>query len=154
MKMTLLPVQRTMDENSVFMNNPDCRESLEMSVIFYSNVGYNPPWIGYYVDVNGVLVGAAGFKGRPVGGKVEIAYGTFPAHQRQGIGAEICRQLVALAQSTDPLLMITARTLPEENYSSKILRKNGFECQGIVTDDDDGDVWEWVFKKDESVFSE
>jgi hypothetical protein len=39
-----------------------------------------------------------------------------------------------------------ARTLPEENYSTKILRKNGFEWQGIVVDDDDGDVWEWEFK--------
>jgi len=147
MEMTLHPVQRTMEENSEFMSSPDCCESLEMTVAFYSSVGYNPPWIGYYAEVNGVLAGAAGFKGRPVSGKVEIAYGTFPTHQRQGIGTEICRQLVALALSTDPSLGVTARTLMEESYSTRVLRKNGFECQGIVMDDDDGEVWEWVFKK-------
>jgi [ribosomal protein S5]-alanine N-acetyltransferase len=39
-----------------------------------------------------------------------------------------------------------ARTLMEENYSTRILRKNGFECLGIVNDPDDGDVWEWEYK--------
>jgi hypothetical protein len=28
-----------------------------------------------------------------------------------------------------------------------ILKKNGFECLGIVYDDEDGDVLEWEFKK-------
>ncbi len=35
----------------------------------------------------------------------------------------------------------------EENHSAKILRKNGFELMGLIWDEEDGDVWEWVYKK-------
>jgi RimJ/RimL family protein N-acetyltransferase len=78
-------------------------------------------------------------------GRVEIAYGTFPAFQHQGIGARICKELVSLARRTDPEVKITARTLMEENHSTKILRKNGFVWRGVVLDPDDGDVWEWEY---------
>ena len=87
----------------------------------------------------------AGFKGRPVDGRVEIAYGTFPSFQHKGIGAMICRELVMLTLRTDPTVKITARTLMEENHSTKILRKNGFLWQGVVVDPDDGEVWEWEY---------
>jgi RimJ/RimL family protein N-acetyltransferase len=72
------------------------------------------------------LVGSAAFKGKPKEGRVEIAYGVFPHYQNQGIGTEICGQLVLLALETDPTVIVTARTLPEENYSTRILRKNNF----------------------------
>jgi ribosomal-protein-alanine N-acetyltransferase len=45
---------------------------------------------------------------------------------------------------TDPGLIITAKTAPEENASVAILRRNGFEFTGIVQDDGIGDAWEWV----------
>ena len=117
-----------------------------MSVLFYANVGYHKPWIGYYASLNGTLVGNAGFKGRPIDNKVEIAYGTFPAFQRKGIGSLICQKLVHVATLTDPTVRITARTLPVENYSTRILKKNGFTWQGVVIDIDDGEVWEWEYK--------
>jgi ribosomal-protein-alanine N-acetyltransferase len=60
----------------------------------------------------------------------------------------MCRQLVLLAQRTDPKLIITARTLPEYNYSTKILQRNGFRLLGNVWDKEDGDVWEWLYDKD------
>ncbi len=33
----------------------------------------------------------------------------------------------------------------EENASVKVLRKNNYEFTGVVTDPEDGDVWEWKF---------
>jgi hypothetical protein len=35
--------------------------------------------------------------------------------------------------------------LPEENFSTKILKKNGFKFSGVVNDAEDGDVWEWIY---------
>jgi RimJ/RimL family protein N-acetyltransferase len=103
------------------------------------------PWIGYYASLDGEFVGSGGFKGRPIEGKVEIAYGTFPTFQNRGIGTLICRELVDVALATDPTVKVMARTLMEENYSTKILKKNGFVFRGVVTDPDDGDVWEWQY---------
>ncbi len=118
-----------------------------MSVLYYARIGYSIPWIGYYASLDGSLVGTAGFKGRPVDGKVEIAYGTFPSFQKMGVGAAMCKQLVQLARATDPSIKIMARTLMEENYSTRILRKNGFVLQGVVVDADDGEVWEWEYRE-------
>ena len=92
-------------------------------------------------------MGAAGYKGKPKDGKVEIAYGTFKKYEGQGIGTEICRQLVLRSLQTDPAVRITARTLQDGYASMTILKKNGFECLGIVYDDEDGDVLEWELKK-------
>lgn len=145
MNIELLPIKELLRDNEEFYDNPDCEDSLQMSLLFYAKVGYRIPWIGYYVRMNGELVGNAGFKGRPIDNKVEIAYGTFPSFQKMGVGTEICKQLVQLARATDPFVRIMARTLMEENYSTRILRKNGFKWLGVVMDPDDGEVWEWEY---------
>ena len=145
--MELRPIQPTIEENNEFVEHPDCQESIYMSIEFYKKTGFEPPWIGYYAQLQGELVGSAGFKGAPEDGKVEIAYGTFPQFRQQGIGTEMCRQLVLVALATDPSVRILARTLPEENYSAKILRKNGFDLLGTVWDDEDENVWEWEYIK-------
>jgi hypothetical protein len=44
----------------------------------YKIGGYQPPWIGYLAVSNGKCVGACAFKTPPMGGRVEIAYFTFP----------------------------------------------------------------------------
>ena len=144
--MILLPIKEHLKENQEFTSNPDCQESIYMSIDFFKRIGYNPPWISYYVEQDGKLVGAAAFKGKPVNNKVEIAYGTFPAFQNQGIGTKIAGALVQLSLKTDPSVIITARTLMEENYSARILRKNNFKLLGIIMDDEDGEVWEWEYQ--------
>jgi [ribosomal protein S5]-alanine N-acetyltransferase len=144
--MTLLPIKENIEENDEFERNPLCQESLAMSINFYKSVGYCPPWIGYYAMLNDQLVGCAAFKGRPVDGKVEIAYATFEMHQHKGVGTKICKQLVDLSLKTDPSVIITARTLPEKNFSTRILEKNDFKLNGVVNDLDDGDVWEWEYQ--------
>jgi ribosomal-protein-alanine N-acetyltransferase len=144
--MDLLPVYEMLEENKSFSGNPLCQESLAMSLDFYTRIGFHPPWICYYASQQGNLVGCAAFKGRPVNGAVEIAYGVFDYCQNQGIGTTICRTLVELSLKTDPSVRITARTLPAENFSTRILIKNEFAWIGEVIDPEDGLVWEWEYR--------
>ena len=148
-ELELIPVMETIDKNEEFINNPICRETIRLTIELYKKIGYEPPWIGYYVKRDNDLLGSAAFKGKPIRGTVEIAYGTFEKYRHQGIGTAICRLLVDLALNTDPAIKITARTLPEENFSTRILKKNNFFFAGTVNDPEDGEVWEWVFKPGE-----
>jgi RimJ/RimL family protein N-acetyltransferase len=143
--MELLSIYKTLEENAAFSDHPLCQESLVMCIQFYKKVGFTPPWICYYVKQDDELVGSAAFKGKPDRGKVEIAYATFEKFQRLGIGTAVCKQLVELSLMTDPSVRITARTLPENNYSTRVLEKNNFRCLGIVQDPEDGPVWEWEY---------
>lgn len=143
--MQLLPIKEHLEDNNEFIENPLCQDTLSMCVDFYKRVGFQPPWICYYVQDNGDLVGSAAYKGRPKDGAVEIAYGTFEAYRQKGVGTAICKLLVDTALMTDPSIKITARTLAEENYSTSILKKNGFVFTGTVVDPEDGEVWEWVY---------
>jgi ribosomal-protein-alanine N-acetyltransferase len=136
-----------MDENAEFVSDPRCEETLQQTVDFYGRVGFDSPWICYYASENGQLVGNAAYKGRPKDGMVEIAYGTFEEFRRRGIGSRICSKLVKFALETDPTLRITARTLPERNFSTRILEKNDFTLLGTVDDPEDGEVWEWEYNK-------
>ena len=149
--MELLPIYQTEAENAHFAASPDCWETVLACVDFYGRIGYVPPWICYIVRRDDQLVAGIGFKGQPVNNTVEIAYGTFPAYQRQGIAAEGCRMLVELALQTDPDLRVTARTLPQESYSTKTLKKNGFRCLGLIWDNEDDDVWEWEYVKSATI---
>lgn len=144
--MKLIPIKEKLEENEELLKNPLYQETVYMTIDFYKRVGYVFPWIGYYAQQNGELVGSAGFKGAPVNGTIEIAYGTFEGFQNQGIGTEICRQLVKLSLKTDPTVKITARTLENDGYSAKILTKNHFTSAGTVIDPEDGEVWEWVYE--------
>jgi RimJ/RimL family protein N-acetyltransferase len=117
---------------------------------FFKRVGYINS-LDQLLCEPGRLIGGSQprFKGAPHNGTVEIAYGTFEPYRKQGIATVICKLLVELSLRTDPSVKITARTLPEHNFSTKVLQKNGFECSGIVNDPEDGDVWEWVYKATE-----
>ena len=145
--MTLLPIRETLKENEAFANNPLCNETLAMCIAFYKKVGFTPPWICYYAEENDELVGSAAFKGQPINNTVEISYGTMENQRQKGVGTRICKQLVELSLAADPSVRITARTLPEKNYSTRILEKNNFVLLGFVTDPEDGEVWEWEYKK-------
>jgi RimJ/RimL family protein N-acetyltransferase len=147
--MQLIPIKERLEDNEEFTSNPMCNESLQMSIDFYKKVGFVEPWIGYYAEENGYLVGCAAFKGQPTNGTVEIAYGTFEKYRNQGIGTTICKHLVNLSLKTDSSVKITARTLPEENFSTGILKKNNFKFIGKVIDPEDGEVWEWLYEPNE-----
>lgn len=144
--MKFVPVEFNEDLNKAFLNNPDCLDFLSVYPEFYKKVGFNKPWIGYFViDDTYEIIACAGFKGKPQNGKVEIAYGTFFKNEGRGIATEVCRQLILMALNTDKNIIITARTLPEANASTTILKKNGFSFLGTIWDEDDGNVWEWQY---------
>ncbi len=147
MNLSLLPIDIDPDKNVEFYTNDASREFVEVYPAFYAKVGFSPPWTGYFVkDDEDGLVAVCGFKGPPKDRKIEIAYGTFKAHEGKGIGTRVCKLLVNLSLNTDPTVRIMARTLPEKNASTSILRKNGFEWLGEVMDEEDGKVWEWELK--------
>ena len=145
MQIQLIPIKENIEDNKEFESDSLCNETLQMTIDFFNKIEYNIPWIGYYAKVNETFVGSCAFKGSPQNGIVEIAYGTFEPYRQKGIGTEICKLLVELALKTDPFVKVTARTLPEENFSTKILKKNGFKFSGVVNDAEDGDVWEWIY---------
>ena len=144
--MQLIPINETLEETEELMRNVSLQVVVQMTIDFYKRVGFVKPWIGYLAEENGNWVGSAAFKGPPVNGTVEIAYGTNENYRNQGVGTIICKLLVDLALTTDPFLKITARTISDDNFSSKILLKNNFTCVGIVHDPEDGEVWEWLFQ--------
>src|SRR5687768_2941887 len=112
--MTLLPIELDVSLNKKFTDNPECAAILSVYPDYYNRVGFNKPWIGYFATIDGVeIIGAGGYKVQPQDGKIEIAYGTFKNFEGQGIGTEICRQLVLLSLQTNPSIRITARTLME-----------------------------------------
>ena len=142
--MQFLSIEIEDEKNIQYVDNPECTPVIEAMQTYYKKVGFNEPWIGYFASVDGnELVGVAGYKGMPKDGKIEIAYATFKAYEGQGIGTKICKQLINLAQQSDPKTRITARTLQDGHASMAILKKNGFQCMGIVYDEEDGDVFEW-----------
>jgi RimJ/RimL family protein N-acetyltransferase len=143
--MELVPVLEKLEDNIRFINNPDFDDSLRMAVDFYKRVGFNMPWICYYARLEDQFVGCAGYKGKPVNGRIEIAYGVCPQYMNKGIGTLIAKTLVDLSLETDPSIIITAKTLPEENYSARILRKNNFKLLGLVIDPQDGALWDWEY---------
>jgi RimJ/RimL family protein N-acetyltransferase len=125
--------------------DPDCQVLLHMPD-HYARVGYNPPWVGYFILNDGQAVGCCGFTGSPKEGKVEIAYWTFKGNEGRGVASFACKQLIQIAKLTDPAVIITAKTLAEKNASTTILEKNGFMFSGIVQDEDEGDVWGWTLQ--------
>jgi RimJ/RimL family protein N-acetyltransferase len=140
------PIDIDSNKNKDFMEHPECLPILEIYTEFYKKTGYDPPWIGYFVSEQNELRGFAGFKGKPQNGKVEIAYATFSQYEGKGMGTATCKHLVELALSIDPATRVTARTLQDGHASIRILQKNGFVCNGIVMDDEDGEVLEWEWK--------
>jgi ribosomal-protein-alanine N-acetyltransferase len=138
--MQLIPIKETPEENEALMRHVGLQAVVQMTIDFYKKVGYAEPWIDYLAEESGDWVGSAAFKGAPVNGTIEIAYGTNENYRNKGVGATICKLLVDLALTTDPLLKITARTISDDNFSSKILLKNNFICTGTVQDPEDGEV--------------
>ncbi len=141
--MKLKIIKADVDETSELYASPDCQQIIEAMKAYYPTIGFHLPWVGYFVFKGNQVVGAGGFTGRPKAGIVEIAYGTFKNFEGQGIASFTCRELIRIAKKSDPEIGIIAKTRPEENASTKILRKNGFVYKEIVQDHEIGDAWLW-----------
>lgn len=124
------------------------REVIEATVAHYQRTGFVPPWIGYVGLNDGVPVGVCGYKSQPIDGRVEIAYGTAPGHEGKGVATVLATELVQIARGEDASLTVFAQTLPEENASTSILKKLGFQMMRTVDHPEDGLVWEWELPAD------
>ena len=142
--MKIQPINLNEDKSSEIYASSDCQELLKIYDDYYSNIGFNPPWIGYFVIRENQIVGCGGFTGKPADGKVEIAYATFKPFEGQGVATFTCGQLISISQAIDPTIIITAKTAPENNASTKILGRHGFVFSGIVQDEEIGDAWLWI----------
>lgn len=103
------------------------------------------PWTSYVAfTAAAVAVGTCAFKGAPTQQKeVEIAYLTFPEHERQGYGAAMARSLLEIAAGSGQVDHVIAQTLREENPSVRICRRLDFRFEGESLDPEDGLVWRW-----------
>jgi ribosomal-protein-alanine N-acetyltransferase len=109
----------------------------------YRRVGFVEPWVGYVAVSAGCAVGGGAFVGPPRENRVEIAYYTLKEFESRGFATQTAARLVAIARQSLPGIVITAYTLPEQNASTRVLQRLGFELFGDARDPDAGDVWEW-----------
>jgi RimJ/RimL family protein N-acetyltransferase len=142
--MELRVIELNTDKSANLYASDDCQTLLNSYDDYYKIIGFNPPWIGYFIIRDHTIVGTCGFTGKPQEGKVEIAYWTFSAFEGQGIASFACKELVSISQKNDANITVTANTAPEENASTKILKNNGFQFTGMVQDHEIGDAWLWV----------
>jgi [ribosomal protein S5]-alanine N-acetyltransferase len=144
MALKLVQIKLNEDRSKEMYSSEDCQLILKVYEEYYLKIGYNFPWIGYFVERDGKFVGACGFVSPPLNNRVEVGYGTFKEFEGQGIATFACNQLISVAINTIPEIVITAKTAPENNASTKILRRIGFVYSGIVQDHEIGDAWEWI----------
>jgi ribosomal-protein-alanine N-acetyltransferase len=144
MKLKAIPLH--VDKSSEMYSSENCQVLLNIYDDYYQTIGYNFPWVGYFVIKDNLIVGSCGFKGSPKDDTVEISYWTFEPYENQGIASFSCQELVSISQQFDSGIKITATTAPENNASTKILQKNGFRYIGIVQDHEIGDAWLWVLE--------
>jgi [ribosomal protein S5]-alanine N-acetyltransferase len=122
---------------------PVLKENCQGSAALFAAVGFAPPWVAYITVSDDKPVGGCAFVGAPKDGSVEIAYFTLAEFEGQGFSTEAAARLIEIALRADPAIALTAKTLPEENASTRILRRNGFTFAGETTDDDIGLAWAW-----------
>ncbi len=133
------------DPNNEIYANDFCKMIFESYPSYYYKMGYNPPWIGYFVMRDDTVVGVGGFISEPKEGRIEIAYGTRKEFEGQGIASFTCGQLIAIAKANNPTVIITAKTAPQNNASTTVLQRNGFVFTQIIQDDGIGDAWLWTY---------
>jgi RimJ/RimL family protein N-acetyltransferase len=142
---TYIPIVPDKDQMAPYLQNDFCRFVFDTYVDFYKKVEVHPPWTGYFALQDQTVLGVGGFKGNPVNGQIEIAYGTVPEFEGRGVSSLTCKFLTELAIREDSDLKLTARTLREKNASTSILKKNGYVFAGEVEDPEDGLVWDWLY---------
>jgi len=143
MELSLEAININEDITREIYASEDCQNLLKMWQDYYPKTGFNLPWIGYFIKQENRIMGSCAFTGKPIDNRAEISYWTFKEHERKGIASWACRQLISIARKANPGIVIIAKTLPENNASTKVLERNGFVFSGIVQDHEIGDAWEW-----------
>ncbi|MBK7681859.1 MAG: GNAT family N-acetyltransferase [Bacteroidia bacterium] len=144
--MELRILQKNEDKTDHLFDSANCQTLLQIYDDYYPKNGFNLPWVAYLILKQNKVVGSCSFIGQPKHGKVEIAYWTFEEFEGQGIASFACKELIKISHIADPNVIITAKTAPEDNASTKILKNNSFIFTEIVQDDEIGDAWLWTLK--------
>ncbi len=145
--MELKTIELNVDQSKEIYASTNCQQLINSMNNYYPKIGFNKPWVGYFAFKDNQVVGTGGFTGQPKHGTVEIAYWTFQEFEGQGVASFVCKELITIAKATQPGIIITAKTAPEHNASTKILQNNRFTFTEIVRDDEIGDAWLWTLDK-------
>ncbi len=126
-------------------------DAVDAHIALYRRTGASAPWIAYLGRVRDsrAFVGICSFKDACRGGRVEIAYYTFPPYRQRGFGAAMAGALVDLARRHPDVREVIAHTEPLSSASTRILAGLGFDNTGTVFDARDGEIWRWVLSRDE-----
>lgn len=143
-RVELIPILQSGEPGDASLTLPAiAREACAGMAVLYRNVGFVPPWIGYLARVDAVVAGTCAFKSPPRDDRVEIAYFTFPPFEGRGIASGMARELVKIAMTHAPGVLVVAQTAPERGPSTAILTRLNFHPIGPVEHPEDGTVWEW-----------
>jgi len=94
------------------------------------------------------LIGSGGYKGKPTTeGTVEVGYEIASGYRNRGLATEMTKGLIENAFRDDRVKSIIAHTLGQENASTKVLQKCGFEKVEEINDPEDGLIWKWELKR-------
>ena len=147
-KVSLIPIDRDGTPRGYTGSLPEvASEVFRATAELYAKVGFEEPWIGYLALADETPVGTCAYKTKPQGGRVEIAYFTFPDYEGRGYASAMAAQLVAIAQEHESSVLVAAQTLPERNASHRILEKLGFLHVDTIDHPEDGMVWEWHLRR-------
>jgi len=93
-------------------------------------------WSGIIIHVaDNIVIGSMGFKAPPDdGGMVEIGYDIIPAYQGQGYATEMATFLMTWAFEQSSVKLITAKCLPDNLASIRVLQKLGMQQVESSTD--------------------
>lgn len=98
---------------------------------------------------NNRLIGSGGYKGKPTAkGTVEIGYEITSDYRNRGLATEMTMGLIENAFRDDRVKSIIAHTLGQENPSTKVLKKCGFNKIEEINDPKEGNIWKWELKRD------
>ncbi len=94
------------------------------------------------------LIGSGGYKGKPTtDGTVELGYEIAPTYRNRGLATEMTKGLIENAFKNKSVKSIIAHTLGEENPSTSVLQKCGFQKVQEINDPDDGLIWKWALER-------
>ena len=142
--MQLQTINPNEDKTNPLYASEDCQQLIDVYNNYYPQIGFHKPWHGYFILRQNQVVGCCGFVQQPQNNQVEVSYGTFKQFEGQGIASFACQQLISIAWQNNPQLIITAKTEPRPNASTKILQKHNFVYSHVVQDHEIGDAWFWL----------
>jgi RimJ/RimL family protein N-acetyltransferase len=96
----------------------------------------------------GAILGGCTFKGAPLNGDVEIAYGVAAQARGRGVATAAVSQLLKLAAANGSVRQVIAEVLPSNLGSSKVVSRLGFTERETFVDTDGETVIRWALRLD------